>query len=152
MSVKLNETQRKYPVHCIELLAIVESLARWRHYLHGIPFTVETDHNPLQFLKKQPKLSPMQVRWMDKINEFELDIKYKPGKDNSLADALSRRPDLALDAFTIASASPSDIEEIKEGYAKDSFFASLFYALNNPDKPVDKSLTTKAKRYRMSDD
>ena len=89
---------------------------------------------------------------MDKINKFELEIMYKPGKDNSFVDSLCRRPNLALDAFTIASASPSDIEEIKEGYTKDSFFVSLFYALNDPDKPVDKSLATKAKRYRMSDD
>ena len=83
LSSRLNPAQVKYPVHCKELLAIVSSLSKWRHYLQGKHVTVETDHNPLQFLKSQPKLSAMQLRWMDKINEFDLNIKYRPGRENS---------------------------------------------------------------------
>ena len=110
-SQKLNTGQMNYPVHAKELFAIVHGITKWRHYLQGLPLiTVETDHNPLKHIKTQPKLSVVQLRWLDTLSEYNLEIVYKPGKDNTLADALSRREDLEVNALTSAFADSIDVD------------------------------------------
>ena len=89
-SGKWSAAQQNYPVHEQELLALVESLKRFRGILHGTKFTVRTDHKALIHLKKQRDLSPRQHRWLDVLNEFDFEIEYIPGETNELADALSR--------------------------------------------------------------
>ena len=95
LSKKLNPAETNYPVHEQELLAVVCALKEWRHYLHGQPFTVLSDHNSLQHFQTQPHLSRRQVRWSEFFAEFKFSISYTKGKDNVVADALSRRKDHA---------------------------------------------------------
>ena len=52
-SGKWSSAQQNYPVHEQELLALVETLKRFRGILHGTTFTVRTDHKALIHLKKQ---------------------------------------------------------------------------------------------------
>ena len=94
ISHKMNEHERNYPVHEQELLAVVIALKEWRHYLHGRPFRIITDHQSLRYLSTQPHLSPRQIRWSEFLQQFDFEIEYKPGKLNVAADALSRREDL----------------------------------------------------------
>jgi hypothetical protein len=89
-SGKWTSAQQNYPVHELELLALVESLKRFRGILHGTTFTVRTDHQALIHLKKQRALSPRQHRWLDVLNEFDFEVEYIPGETNTFADALSR--------------------------------------------------------------
>ncbi|KAJ3487529.1 hypothetical protein NLI96_g3480 [Meripilus lineatus] len=89
-SGKFNSAQQNYPVHEQELLAIVESLKRFRQLLHGAKFYISTDHKGLEHIKTQKHLSPRQHRWVDVLNEFNYEINYIPGETNVLADALSR--------------------------------------------------------------
>lgn len=89
-SGKFNSAQQNYPVHELELLAIVESLKRFRGMLHGTKFRICTDHKALQHFMSQKNLSARQSRWLDVLNEFEFEIFYIPGKTNTLADSLSR--------------------------------------------------------------
>ncbi|KAJ3473941.1 hypothetical protein NLI96_g12741 [Meripilus lineatus] len=89
-SGKFNSAQQNYPVHEQELLAIVESLKRFRQLLHGAKFYISTDHKGLEHIKTQKHLSPRQHRWVDVLNEFNYEINYIPGETNTLADALSR--------------------------------------------------------------
>jgi len=89
-SGKWSAAQQNYPVHEQELLALVETLKRFRGILHGTRFTVRTDHKALIHLKKQRDLSPRQHRWLDVLNEFDFEIEYIPGETNGFADALSR--------------------------------------------------------------
>jgi len=77
-------------VHKQELLAIVESLKCFRHLLIGYQFRIYTDHKGLEWLASQKKLSPRQARWLDQLSEFDYEVIYVPGVDNTLADALSR--------------------------------------------------------------
>ena len=89
-SGKWNAAQQNYPVHEQELLALVETLKRFRGVLHGTRFIVRTDHKALEYFMKQRNLSPRQHRWIDVLSEFEFEIRYIPGESNGFADALSR--------------------------------------------------------------
>jgi hypothetical protein len=93
LSKKTLPAETHYPVHEQELLAVVHALRAWRHYLHGSEFTVRTDHKSLEYLRTQPQLSSRQSRWKDVIDSFDFTIEYVDGKQNSVADALSRRSD-----------------------------------------------------------
>jgi len=92
-SRKLNPAERNYPTHEQELLAVVHALKTWRYYLDGSHFIVYTDHATLQHFPTQPNLTRRQARWMELLQEYDFDFRYKPGKDNVVPDALSRRPD-----------------------------------------------------------
>lgn len=93
MSKKLLPAERNYTVGEQEQLAIMVALKEWRHYLHGAKCTVVTDNKALEYLQTQKELSSRQARWAEVLAEFDLEIVYRPGKDNKVADALSRRPD-----------------------------------------------------------
>lgn len=56
----------------------------------SIPVLVFTDHNPLVFLSRMRNANQRIMRWSLIIQDFNLEIRYKKGKDNVLADALSR--------------------------------------------------------------
>ena len=120
-SKKLSPAERNYPVHEQEQLAIMQALGAWRPYLHGAPFKVITDHQSLRYLHTQPNLSKRQVRWMEKMAEFDMEIEYQPGKNNVVADALSRRADQQVNAVTRSSAVPSNSlhERIRAAYRDD---------------------------------
>jgi hypothetical protein len=93
LSKKMADAETRYPVHEQELLAIIQALTGWRHYLHGSKFVVRTDHKSLQFFQTQPMLSGRQARWKDVLANFDFDIEYVEGKANVVADGLSRRSD-----------------------------------------------------------
>lgn len=100
-SRKLSPTEKNYAVHELELLSIVHALKTWRCYLEGKFFTVYTDHASLQYLKSQKLLSRRMARWMEFLSIFNFDIKYKPGKLNLVADALSRIPSSQIEVNII---------------------------------------------------
>ena len=87
---KWNAAQQNYPVHEQELLALIETLKRFRGILHGTMFTVQTDHKALTHLMRQKDLSPWQHHWLDILIEFNFNIEYIPGDTNEFADTLSR--------------------------------------------------------------
>jgi hypothetical protein len=91
-SKKLSPSEKNYPVHEKEMLALVDTLEEWRHYLLGADVRVFTDNSALTYLQKSPKPSPRQVRWLEKMQRYTLKIQHVPGRLNSAADALSRHP------------------------------------------------------------
>ena len=67
----LSSAEQNYATHELELLAIVDTLRAWRVYLHGQTFTVHTDHYPLRYLETQDHLSSRQVRWLERLVDFD---------------------------------------------------------------------------------
>ena len=70
---------------------VVQSLKFWRHYLLHQEFTLYSDHDALQYLHSQKKLSARHGRWVEILQEYSFALRHRPGRENKVADALSRR-------------------------------------------------------------
>src|SRR5260370_10771781 len=129
----MTQAERNYPVHEQELLAIIHALREWRHYLHGCKFTIITDHRSLQYLQTQPHLSARQVRWSEFLQQFDYENRYRPGKENVIADALSRRPDHKLTAVreSIPIVDHTILDEIRRAYQTDPVTRSILQQGHN---------------------
>ena len=94
-SATLNEAQHNYDIYELELLAIAECLKHWRLYLAGSPheIIVHTDHANLTYWCQPQKISRHIARQVLELEEYNIKLQHVPGKNNSRADALSRRPD-----------------------------------------------------------
>ena len=70
-------------------------MMHWRHFLAGSPhkIIIHSDHQNLTYWKDLQKLSRCIARERLDLMEFDFEIRHIPGKANSRADALSRRPD-----------------------------------------------------------
>ena len=87
----MKEHEKNYATHDLELAAIEHALKMWRHYLMGRRFELRTDHCGLKYLFDQPTLNARQSRWLEFLCEFDFEIKHIKGKENKVADALSRK-------------------------------------------------------------
>ena len=74
-----------------EMLAILHTLKKWRPYLMGRHFKVKTDHDSLKYILEQRLSSEEQQNWVTKMLGYDFEIIYKKGKQNVVADALSRK-------------------------------------------------------------
>ena len=64
------------------MLALVDTLEEWRPYLLGVTVLVYTDNSALSYLQKNQKPSPRQVRWLEKLQRYDLKISHIPGRSN----------------------------------------------------------------------
>ena len=91
-SKKLQPAEMKYSTFGRDLLALYLSIRHFRHFLEGHKFYVLTDHKPLTHaLSAAPaRYSPRETRHLDFISQFTSDIRHINGKENPVADALTR--------------------------------------------------------------
>ena len=93
----LQPHEKNYGVTELEALAVVWAVKHFRPYLYGHRCTVLTDHEALKSLLNTPHPSGKLARWGMAIQELDLNIIYRPGKQNRNADALSQAPLSATD-------------------------------------------------------
>ena len=86
-------TQRKYSTSEKELLAVVMSIEYFHQYLYGKFFLVYVDHQPLTWILHKTNTHPRLERWLLRLSHYNFEIIYKAGKDNIVADMLSKLPD-----------------------------------------------------------
>ncbi len=92
ISRKLNEHEFNYATTHKECLAVVWSIDEFRHYLEGTKFSIRTDHIALKYLMQTKDLNGRLARWSLKLMTYDFEIDYIKGKDNRVADVLSRAP------------------------------------------------------------
>ena len=90
-SWQLKNHERNYPTHDMKLAAIVFALKIWCHYLYGEQFEVFSDHKSLKYFFTQRDLNMRQRRWMEYLEDYDFTLQYHLGKENVVADALSRK-------------------------------------------------------------
>ena len=85
--------EKDYETYDKELLAIVETLTKWRQYLLDATekFEVWTDHKNLKYFQEPHKLNEWQARWYLKLQDYDFTLWHIPGKTNTKADILSRK-------------------------------------------------------------
>src|ERR1044072_1288 len=86
----LNEAQMNYSTTEKEFLAVVFACEKFRSYIIGSMVIVHTDHGALKHLFAKQDSKPRLIRWVLLLQEFDLEIKDRRGKDNGVADHLSR--------------------------------------------------------------
>jgi len=144
VSRHLKAAEKNYPVHDKELLAMKYALVKFRiHLLGSKPFVIFTDHASLRTATQSSHLLQRMARWLSFFTEYNFEVKYKPGRQNGLADALSRRPDYELAHVTLVTSSVPDL--IRAAYAHDDMCVALLHALGskefeNSDKPLSARL------------
>ena len=91
-SRKFDQHQKNYSTIEKEALALLLALQHFDVYLNTtiFPIVVFTDHNPLVFVNKMKNNNQRLLRWSLLFQEYNLKIHHTCGKDNVIADALSR--------------------------------------------------------------
>ena len=94
-SRSLSAVEKRYAVTELETLAVVWAISHFHAYLYGHDVTVYTDHSAVKAVLETPSPSAKHARWWSKVYASgvrSVQIVYRPGKENSSADALSRNP------------------------------------------------------------
>ena len=133
-SKSLTDTESRYANIERELLAVVYGCERFHTYLYGKPFTAQSDHKPLEMiqLKNLHAAPPRLQRMLLRLQNYDVTIKYQPGKTLLLADGLSRLPgakqsaEIKLDvAINLVHFSQERVQELRDKTARDPILAPL---------------------------
>ena len=91
MSKMFTDTERKYEIYDRELLGIIHTLKKWRHYIQGSGHTtiVFSDHKNLTYFRTAQKLNDRQARWSLYLSEFDIKLIHLPGSKMIQSDTLS---------------------------------------------------------------
>jgi hypothetical protein len=90
----LHPAQRRYCTTRKELLAVVTFCRHYRHYLLGRKFLVRTDHGSLVWLTRFKNPEGQLARWLEELQQYDMEILHREGRKHRNADGLSRIPDL----------------------------------------------------------
>jgi hypothetical protein len=90
VSKNLSPGEVNYTVTEKELLVVVHAINKFRHYITGYQEFVHTDHSTIKLLMKKPVTNPRVTIWLLLLQEFNINMIDRPGKDNLVADFLSR--------------------------------------------------------------
>ena len=91
VSRSLSPSERNYPAHELEFLSLKWAITdKFHEYLYGAEFQLFTDNNPFTYVLTAAKLDATGHRWVAALSNYTFSITYKPGRNNTDADALSR--------------------------------------------------------------
>lgn len=117
-------------------MAILFAVEQWRPYLQHGEFIIQTDHQSLTHLDDQRLSTQWQQKALTKLLGLQFRIQYRQGCENRVADALSRRPNMAQDATdtqlnTVSTSVvvPNWLRQVTQGYENDSVAKQLLVSL-----------------------
>jgi len=87
--------EQNYDIHNRELLAIIQALEAWQHYIQGYGHTtvILSDHQNLAAHKGAKKPNRQHAQWFLFLSEYDIKLVHTPGKNMIQSDALSQWPD-----------------------------------------------------------
>lgn len=112
--------ETNYIITELECLSLVWALKKWHVALLGRHMRVHTDHRPLKFLTSCVDDSSRIARWLVFLHEFDLEVHHILGRENTIADILSR-------------------DNVKNGYVDKDKTARVIAAINCPDDRIETS-------------
>ena len=112
-SRQLQGAEKNYSITELETLAIVSALKHFQFYLYGAHVTIYTDHKACTALLTSPVLNPRLKRMTLYLQDKDLNILYRPGKDSGNADALSRQFDDTLVTEEASSSSLFSLPQVE---------------------------------------
>uniref|UniRef100_G3NET2 Gypsy retrotransposon integrase-like protein 1 n=1 Tax=Gasterosteus aculeatus TaxID=69293 RepID=G3NET2_GASAC len=127
----LTDTETRYAQIEKELLAVVFACIKFKDYVYGKPTVVETDHQPLVAILKQPiHTAPARVqRMLLQLQAYDITLVYKKGKHMYLADTLSRALNKTISQSPAAdhtsTSQPTDQQELRTHTARDQVLQTL---------------------------
>jgi hypothetical protein len=90
VSKNMTPLELNYIVTEKEFLAVVHAINKFRHYIIGYEIFIHTDHSTIRYLMNKPITNGRVTRWLLLLQEFNITILDRPGKENVVADFLSR--------------------------------------------------------------
>ena len=134
LSKALGPTHKHLFIYEKDFLALIMDMERWRPYLQLQEFLIRTDHKSLAYLTEQNLHSEMQRKAMTRMMGLQFKVVYRQGKENVVADALSRVGHLmSLQAVSLSH--PAWLQEVSNSYRTDSLAQQLLtqLAIHSPD-------------------
>jgi hypothetical protein len=92
ISKNISPAKLNYIVTEKEFLAVIHAINKFCHYITGYPIILYTDHSTIRYLANKPITNGWVTRWLLLLQEFDITIKDRPGRQNLVADFLSRIP------------------------------------------------------------
>jgi hypothetical protein len=100
--------QKNYDTTEKEFLAVIFVCDKFISYIVDSKVTVHTDHSPIKYLMNKKDSKPRLIRWLLLLQEFDLHIVERKGKDNPVADHLSRMENIPNDLIPINDSLPNE--------------------------------------------
>jgi hypothetical protein len=168
----LKKHERNYSVTHLELLAVIWALKKFRHYILGTKFIVQTDHIALQSIRNTKDIhTGRMARWVLALQEYEpFEVQYCKGVTNTNADALSRLPleynhhvkmidierkydDVKEDekiqkVDDIPAFNNVDIGQLQQ---RDTQWKQIYKCVNNPEGDHDEKVRHESEQYAIHD-
>jgi hypothetical protein len=72
------------------MLAVVHAVNKFHHYITGYEVFIHTDHSSIRYLMNKPITNGRITRWLLLMQEFNITILDRPGRENQVAYFLSR--------------------------------------------------------------
>jgi hypothetical protein len=128
---KLSERNLGKPIYEKEMLAILHVVELWRPYLLGQRFEIKIDHQSLKYFLEQCISSQEQQKWVTKLFGYDYEIIYKKGKDNVVADALSRKHEEEGSIFSLSFIVPDWLQAVRQEWLQDPKSSHLIQQLQS---------------------
>ena len=129
----LRPSETQTAITLLELKAVLFACEKWKKYLIGQKFKIVTDHIALLWLKQQLETGGKLGEWATDLLPFDFDIEYRPGAALGLADAITRRLELAAPVLEALEALPTK-QELVTAQRSDQFCQHVIHELNMKDR------------------
>ena len=113
----MTPAELNYTVTEKEMLAIIHAVNKFLHYITGYEVLVHTDHSAIRYLMNKPITNDMITRWLLLLQELNIIILDRPGKENQVADYFSRLQN------------PGEAIQVEDSFPDEHLFAILVLTL-----------------------